>query len=97
MLRALTVSRNIDVIIAMETWLSCQIDDSELKAYSLLHRDCSIGIHGGAAAFIKSSLSYETVADPKSWDEQIEILASKIHEEHPIGYYSSSCPLQSVF
>ncbi len=79
MLRALTVSRNIDVIIVMKTWLSCQIDDSELKAYSLLRRDRSIGIHGGAAAFIKPSLSYETVADSMSWNEQIEILAFKIH------------------
>ncbi len=80
MLRALPVSRNFDVIIVMKTWLFCQIDDNELslKAYSLLHRDRSIGIHGGAAAFIKSSLSYETVADLMSWDEQMEILASKI-------------------
>ncbi len=74
MLRALTASRNIDVILL--TWLSCTIDDKELslKGYSLFRR---IGIHGGVAASIKSSLSYETLADPMSGEEQLELLAFK--------------------
>ncbi len=55
MLRVLTASRNIDVILLTETWLSCKIDDKELSlnGYSLLRRDRRMGIHGGVAAFIK--------------------------------------------
>ncbi len=70
MLRALTASRNVDVILL--TWLSCTIDDKELslKGYSLFR---CIGIHRGVAAFIKSSLSYETLADPMSCEEQLEL------------------------
>ncbi len=99
MLRVLTTSRNIDVIIVMKTWLSCQIDDSELKAYSLLRRDRSIGIHGGAAAFIKSSLSYETVADSMSWNEQIKILAFKIHRlrNTPLNIIAIHAPSSQYF
>ncbi len=74
MLRVLTASRNTDVILLTETWLSCKTDDRELslKGYSLLRRDRRIGIHGGVAAFIKSSLSCETLADPMSGEEQLE-------------------------
>ncbi len=65
MLRALTASRNIDVIVLTETWLSSQIEDSELtmSGYSLLRRDRRIGVHGGVATFIKSTFSNETVVD----------------------------------
>ncbi len=75
MLRVLTASRNIDVILLTETWLSCEIYDRELslKGYSLLRRDRRIGIHGGVATFIKSSLSYETLANPMSCEEQLEL------------------------
>ncbi len=67
MLRALTASRNIDVIVLTETWLSSHIKGSELSmsGYSLLRRDRRIGVHGGAAAFIKSTFSHETVADSR--------------------------------
>ncbi len=79
MLRALTASRNIDVIVLTETWLSSQIEDSELtiSGYSLLRRDRKIGIHGGKAAFIKSTFSHETVAD--TCDDQLEVLAFKVY------------------
>ncbi len=79
MLRALTASGNIDVIVLTETWLSSQIEDSELpmSGYSLLRRDRRIGVHGGVAAFIKSTFSHETVAD--TCDDQLEILAFKIY------------------
>ncbi len=42
-------SRNIDVIVLTETWLSSQIEDSELtkSGYSLLRRERRIGVHGG--------------------------------------------------
>ncbi len=65
MLRALTASRNIDVIVLTETWLSSQIEDSELtlSGYSLLRRDRRIGVHWRVAAFLKSTLGQETVAD----------------------------------
>ncbi len=78
MLRALTASRNIDVIVLTETWLSSQIEDSELtiSGYSLPRR---IGVHGGVTAFIKSTFSHETVADSISWDDRSEILAFKIY------------------
>ncbi len=81
MLRFLTASRNTDVILLTETWLSCKIDDRELslKGCSLLRRDRRIGIHGGVAAFIKSSLSYEILADPMSGEEQLELFAFKLH------------------
>ncbi len=73
-LRVLTASRNVDVILLTKTWLSCKIGDRELslKGHSLLRRDRRIGIHGGKAAFIKLSLSYETLADPMSGEEQLE-------------------------
>ncbi len=79
MLRALTASRNKDVRLLTETRLSCEIDDRELslKGYSLLRRDRRIGIHGGVAAFIKSYLSYETLADQMSGEEQLQLLAFK--------------------
>ncbi len=79
--KPITASSNIDVILLTETWLSCKIDDRELslKGYSLLRRDRRIGIHGGVAAIIKSSLRYETLADPMSGDEQLELLAFKLH------------------
>ncbi len=75
MLRVLTPSRNIDVILLTETWLSCKIDDKELcvNGYSLLRRDRRMGIHGGVAAFIKTSLSYEILADPISGEEKLEL------------------------
>ncbi len=81
MLQVLTASRNIDAILLTVTWLSCKIDVRELslKGYSLLRRDRRIGIHGRISAFIKSSLSYETLADPMSGDEQLELLAFKVH------------------
>ncbi len=65
MLRDLTASRNIDVIIQTETWLSSQIEDGEptLSGNSLLRRDRRIGVHGGIAAFKKFKFSHETVAD----------------------------------
>ncbi len=71
MLRVLTASTNIDVILLTETRLSCKIDGRELslKGYSLLRRDRHIGIHGGVAAFIKSSLSYGTLANSMSGEE----------------------------
>ncbi len=57
------------------------MDDRELslKGYSRVRRDRCIGIHGGMAAFIKSSLSYETLADPMSGEEQLELLAFKVN------------------
>ncbi len=75
MLQVLTASRNIDVILITETWLPCKIDDRELslKGYSFLHRDRRIGIHGEVEALTKSSLSYETLADPMSGEEQLEL------------------------
>ncbi len=81
MLWVFTASRNTDVILLTETWLSCKIDERELslKGYSLLCRDRRVGIHGGVAAFIKSSLSYEILADPMSGEEQLELLAFKLH------------------
>ncbi len=80
MLRALTASRNIDVIVLTEAWLSSQIEVNELilSGYSLLRRDRRIGVHGGVAAFIKSPLSHETVDDTTSWDDQL-VLAFKIY------------------
>ncbi len=79
MLRALTASRNINVIVLTETWLSSQIEDSEftMSGYSLLRRDRRIGVHGGVAAFIKYTFSHETVADSR--DDQLEVLAFKIY------------------
>ncbi len=73
MLRALTASRNIDVIVLTETWLSSQIEVNELtlSGYSLLRRDRRIGAYGGVATFIKSTLSHETVADTTSLDDQL--------------------------
>ncbi len=81
MLRALTASRNIDVIVLTETWLSSLIEDSEhtMSGYSLLRRDRRIGVHEGVAAFIKSTFSHETVADSILWDDQLEVLAFKIY------------------
>ncbi len=81
MLRVLTASRNIDVILLTEIWLSCKIDDQELSlnGYSLLLRDRRMGIHGGVAAFIKTSISYEILADPMSGEEQLELLAFRVH------------------
>ncbi len=72
MLRALTASRNIDIIVLTETCLSTRIKDSKLilSGYSLLRRDRRIGVHGRVAAFIKSTFSHETVADSISWDDQ---------------------------
>ncbi len=80
-LRVLSSSRNIDLILLMETGLSCKMDDRELslKEYSRLRRDRCIGIHGQMAAFIKSSLSYETLADPMSGEDQLELLAFKVN------------------
>ncbi len=48
-----------------------------MSGYSLLRRDRRIGVHGGVAAFIKSTFSHETVA--YSWDDQLEVLAFKIY------------------
>ncbi len=81
MLRVLTASRNIDIILITESWLSSKIDDRELSltGYSLLRRDRRIGIHWGVAAFVKSSLSYETLADPMSREEHLELFAFKLH------------------
>ncbi len=47
-------------------------------------------IHGGVAAFIKSSLSYETLADQMSGEEQLEFLAFKVYgrEANPIRCHS---------
>ncbi len=80
-LRALTASWNIDIIVLREIWLSSQIEDSELtlSGCSLLRRDRRIGVHGGVAAFMKSTFSHETVADSISWDDQLEVLAFKIY------------------
>ncbi len=52
MLRILSVLRNIDVTVLTETWLSKQIEDSELtlSGYSPLRRDRRIGVYGGVAA-----------------------------------------------
>ncbi len=79
MLRALTASRNIDVIVLAETWPSSQIEDNELTmiGYSFLRRDRRIGVHGGVAAFIESTFSHETFADSR--DDQLEVLAFKIY------------------
>ncbi len=81
MLRALTASRNIDVIVLTETWLSSQIEDSELtmSGHSRLRRDRRIGVHGGVAAFIKPTFSHENVADSISCHDKLEVLAFKIH------------------
>ncbi len=81
MLRALTASPNMDVIVLTATWLSSQIEDSglSLSGYSLLQRDRRIGVHGGVAAFIKSTFSHETFGDTISWDDQLEVLAFNIY------------------
>ncbi len=81
MLRALTASRNIDAIVLTEIWLPSLIEDKELtlSGYSFLRRDRRIGVHGGVATFIKSTLSHETVADLTSWDDQLEVLAFKVY------------------
>ncbi len=50
-----------------------------MSGCSLLRRDRRIGAHGGVAAFIKSTLSHETVVDSISWDDQLEELAFKIY------------------
>ncbi len=42
-----------------------------------------MGIHGGVAASIKTSLSYEILADPMSGEEQLELLAFRVHGPRP--------------
>ncbi len=49
------------------------------RRLSFLRRDHSIAAQGGVAVFIKAALSYETVANSVSWDEQLEVFAFKIH------------------
>ncbi len=48
MLRALTASRIMDVFVLTETWLSSQIEDSELtlSGHSLFRRGRRIGVSG---------------------------------------------------
>ncbi len=101
MLRVLTASRNIDIILITESWLSSKIDDRELSltGYSLLRRDRRIGIHCGVEAFIKSSLSYETLADQMSGEEQLELFAFKLHRPRQTQYHVILVyrPPQSIF
>ncbi len=80
MLRTLTASPDIDIVLLTEVWLSCRVGDSELtlKDYSLLRRDLNIWVYGGVVTPIKSTIGYDAGAESISWGDQLSVFALKV-------------------